>query len=503
MKILRRAIFCIILQPKKYIIIKLLQFMKAKFLNMLIGVLMLTAMAACSDKEDPADIPGDYSLKVKVNCTASDKNDSPSQMMIAGYSEGQEPFDILPGTSLEKEFEIALPEVPSKAGFVVFPSIAEEGGKCEFTVKGEVTLMKGGKAISTKKFDENHSVTDVDNEDAVSYLYEVTQRGLERVDGITDPEPDLAEIFENTEKEEYLMKDNDITNKVTPYYAYFEFEQDIPARDYRDKKRKPVPKPDELQKNLYDVRNFIYNVFDKSSGYNYYYIEQVIETACSPMYAGVYSKAFKTRSGKTIGKVCEWFCDSVNIVTHPKTGTIIENDFTSKVALPPTIEKSSHKTEGFSWGLGAEVGFSADGGASAKATGSFQVSKSFDYTVYDVEITNKSGTNRTFSWGYKLASPVVSYGPVSTALTNIYPGAKVGHGTMYKNTAFLFRTKSVNPKIKVSLEVFLKSMGGKGGYPCGIQTKSKCDSLIIALPYGVLENGKVVFQNPDGLNFAK
>lgn len=502
-KILPNAKFYLSLCPKEYIIFKLLQFMKAKFLNMIIGILMLSFAAGCSDKDDPNDAPGDYSLKVKVNCTADSNNDSSIELVIANDSVSQEPVDILPGTNFEKEFEIALPEVPSTAGFVVFPSIAEEGGKCEFSVKGEVTLLKGNKVITTKSIDEKHSVTDLDTDHTAAYLFEATQRGLERVGGFSDIDLGKEEKPYDA-KEDYNKADsiNDITKLVKPYVVKLTFNDKVDMSEYRDPKKKPNnvdAAGTKYDYNTYSVVSKIYNVYDEIKKKNVYFIEQFISTEFATCYAGVYNKYIKTGALKTstIAKICEWYGDYVLIETAPYFKDI-ENEGTT---LPETAEMNETKSCGFSWNIGAKLTYSSDKGAGGEVSGGLSASRTYSYTIPDIKIANDCKAGQYFRWIYELKSARTVFNMGCTAGTDMKDPSYPGRHTMNKQTAFAFSTTTTPPQVVVMLKVGLKSTAGKCGDEHGTRTRSCYRKVEITLPYWYT-NAKGELEHYEGKSVA-
>lgn len=458
-----------------------------KLTNLIACALLMTGVSACSDndKDDPGATG--TSVKVTVTCVADKSNDSPIEVVLTESHKGDATL-VEPGETFTKEFEVS--ELPNAAGFVIFPSITEENGKCSYTVKGEVALMDGKRVVKKEKIDEKVTVTDIETDHTKAFMFNVTSEGLQRVTDFIDPDyvdEGSDEVFEDKAE---TKKETEIKNKIEEIInankVSFKFSQEITEKDYRDSKKGSG-------KNNYSVDLSIYHAFDKKTEKNYYYIEQTVNTAFKKCYRGVYSKAFYTDGCYTIGKVCEWYGDLVEITTTP-TNCQLHKEY----CFPDGTETSETYTEGFSWNLGGEFSVS-NKGIGGKISGSIGVSKTFSKVMNDVTIENNYDPDQSLQWTYKIRNARVSYGPVSTSLTDIDPCATVGQSTMIKTSYAIISIKcEKQPKIKVDLKVRLKSTAGKCGNENGTRTREKSDSKIINLPYAKKQGESIIFFKGDG-----
>lgn len=471
--------------------------MKLKFLNLIVGFCTLLMINGCSDKDTPEDVPGDYTLKVKVDCKADAGNDSPLQILIADPGNVSNPVEVEPGEGFSDELEMEISALPCSGGFVVFPSIVDDGEKCLFDVKGEVALLKGGKVISSKVIDDTVTVTDLENDHTFAYLYEASEDGLEKAGVITEEELDSSNNKQET-FEEYKIGDdkNEISKIVTPIEYSFSVEDKVLADEYWDPNKKPKEKDakgNEYDSNKYTVLNKIYNLYDTVNKRNYYLIEQFVTTECSPCYAGIYNKTIKTGSKNakcnTIAKICEWHGDYVQIGMAPTNF----GDMKSEVnAIPETAEKTISKTCGFSWNLGGKVSYSEKGPA-GEVAGGITASRTFSYCLPDVTILNDCRPDEFFKWKFKMREPKTGFNPVYTAASDIAEVAEVSRHTMRKQTAFGFSTKASKPQICVELEVGLKATTLKCGVEHGSKYRTTARRGFINLPYWEYDaNGKLV-----------
>ncbi|MDE6023365.1 MAG: hypothetical protein K2G13_07675, partial [Muribaculaceae bacterium] len=457
-----------------------------KLINLIACTLLMTGLSACSDndKDDPGAIG--TSVKVTLNCVADKNNDSPIEVVLANNTESPETIEILPGESLSKEFEVS--QLPATAGFIVFPSVTDENGKCGFTVKGEVALMDGKRTVKKEKIDEKVTVTDIETDHTKAFLFNVTSEGMQQVTDFTDMDIDYAtegsdEVFEDKAE---TKKETEIKNRfqeiINAFKVTFIFNQELTEKDYRDSKKG-------RGKNSYSVDLSIYHAFDTKNEINYYYIEQTVNTAFKKCYRGVYSKAFYSGGCYTIGKVCEWYGDFVEITTSPKNCKLHK-----EFCFPEGTETSETYTEGFSWNLGGEFSVNTTEGVGGKITGGIGASKTFTKVINDVTIENNYDPDQSLQWTYKIRNARVSYGPDSTSLTEIDPCATVGQSTMIKTSYGIISIKSdEQPEIKVDLKVGLKSTGGKCGKEHGSRTKEKSDNRIIKLPYAKKQGKSIQF----------
>lgn len=463
-----------------------------KLINLIACIALLTSLWSCSESNDGPEAQG-TSAKVTVTCVADENNDSPFMVVLVS-NESVDEAVVEPGQTFTKEFEVS--ELPNTAGFAIYPSIIEENGKCEFTMKGEVALMDGKRVVKKETIDEKVKVTDIETDHTRAFLFNVTSEGLQRItDFVEEDEPsnddDSSSSGTETPKD---IAQNYISNIANAYIVTYSVIHEIDKNDYQDPKRRPVDRIEhKYLGNKYSVTNKIYPIYVVDKGKQYYYIEQHISTAFANSYAGVYNKAFKSGGCNTIGKLCEWYGQSVRLTTTPTNFKIRTHD---EALLPKTFESKSTRQESFTMGFDGKVTAGVDNkGISAKAEFgvSYSTSKTITYEIVDVTVRNEEDAHKRFGWIYNINNwPVVKSKAGNYATTSIREGADAARGTLDKTTMFLIEVNedklTEHPKLKLSLEVVLGSTGAKADRERGSREMIVFDEVVIELPYAVKDD---------------
>lgn len=457
-----------------------------KLINLIACALLMTCVSACSDNDKDDPVATGTSAKVTVTCVADKNNDSPIEVVLTDSHTGDATL-VEPGQTFTKEFEVS--ELPNTAGFVIFPSVTDENGKCSYTVKGEVALMDGKRVVKKEEIDEKVTVTDIETDHTKAFMFNVTSEGMQRVTDFTDMEiPDDKENdIPSGGKEIDNKPENFITNKISKAYKVtFNVIHKIDKKDFRDSKKVPDGGYDKYKGNEYSVENYIYPIYDIKNDINYYYIEQHITASFFPSYCGIFNKTFPSDGCWTIGKVCEWYGESVRLTTTPKNF-----DMETYETMPKTDEGSKTFTNSITLGFSGEVSAGVKGEdpeVLAKVGANYSSTRTITYVIGDVSVEAQKLVGNQIGWIFNINNwPEVKYAKFNTALTSITSGAKVGRSTLEKTTIFYFKVKNENlkdfPVLNLDLDVVLGSTGAKCDRERGSREMFVSESAEIKLPY--------------------
>lgn len=268
----------------------------------------------------------------------------------------------------------------------------------------------------------------------------------------------------------------DLKTVVSAYKVFISDDGCLQTRkksDYRGSYAK-----NDTQSNVYNVEFDVWNV--ASGDRNYYYIHQEFLGSFSECYAGVNSTAVTTDGCHTIAKVCEWYGDNVTITTEPVGTTGLQIHRNS----PATTNTMTTYTSGFQWELSGDVSWSQGTGWGGAGHGGISVSTSESYGKEDVTVLNNCVPGRKLSWTFELKRPHTSFHLFRTACTNMYEGAAAGRTSLNTGMDYIisFPNSQATPKVKLSLDVTLRSSAGKCGKICGERTDKVLCEKIITLP---------------------
>ncbi len=452
-----------------------------RLISLLLSTVFLAGMTACSDNDDPKATG--TSARVTVTCVADKNNNSPLEVVLADSHKGDATM-VDPGQTFTKEFEVA--ELPNNAGFFIYPSIIEENGKCSYTVKGEVALMNGTKVVKKETIDEKVTVTDIETDHTQAFFFNVTSEGLQRITDFTEPEIPVDENEESSGGIEHETEpENFITKLQTSYIVDFTVTHIIDKKDFRDWKKLSY-NYDNYPGNIYNVKTHIRPIYDIQNDLNYYYIEQHISAGFAPSYCGIFNKTFTSDGCHTIGKVCEWYGESVQL-----TSAVKDLSITTYETMPQSSENKKSYSNSVTVGFSTEASGGIKGKdpeGSVKIAANYSSTKTISYEIADVSIENQTLTNYQLGWLFTINNwPEVGYAPLNTALTYINKGAAASRSTLTKKVIYYFRLDDTDietfPILKLDLNLVLGSTGAKAEHERGSREMFVNERCEIELPY--------------------